>query len=194
MIVEAKARDIPHGGRRALSLDAALRVLAREGARGLTHRAVDREAGLAEGTTSNHFRTRGALLDATLAHHLSLDLAPTAEIDVPAAMSKADAVALLVAAVEHLRRSDDLLVARYELFLESTRREALAAELGEARGRFRELAERVVAATGCSEPAMHGRQLVACVDGLLLDGILGGAGGLKPGEVEGAIARLFESC
>jgi hypothetical protein len=33
----------------------------------LTHRAVDREAGLAEGSTSNYFGTREALLTAALA-------------------------------------------------------------------------------------------------------------------------------
>ncbi|MEM9696644.1 MAG: TetR/AcrR family transcriptional regulator, partial [Myxococcota bacterium] len=45
--------------RRALC-DAAIRVIAREGGRGLTHRAVDREAAVPRCTTSNYFRTRAA--------------------------------------------------------------------------------------------------------------------------------------
>lgn len=49
--------------REVLVLDAALRVLAERGPRGLTHRAVDAEAGLPQGSTSNSFRTRGALVD-----------------------------------------------------------------------------------------------------------------------------------
>ena len=44
-------------------LDAAITVLGGRGVRGLTHRAVDAAAGAPAGTTSNHFRTRDALLD-----------------------------------------------------------------------------------------------------------------------------------
>lgn len=185
---------VPRGARRRLALDAALRVLARQGARGLTHRAVDREAGLAEGSTSNHFRTRDALLEATLAHHLALDLEPTADLEVAASLSSAEAAELLTAAVVHLQRSRDLLVARYELFLESTRRPALAAELGAARARFATLAERVLTASGCEHPRLHGRQIVACIDGLAFDSVLGGHASLTAAEVEEAIARLLASC
>ncbi|MEU8384782.1 TetR family transcriptional regulator [Streptosporangium sp. NPDC048865] len=48
--------------RRAALLDGAIAVLAREGARGLTQRAVDREAGVPVGTASNYFRNRDELL------------------------------------------------------------------------------------------------------------------------------------
>lgn len=48
--------------RRTLLLDAALELVGTEGMRGLTHRAVDAAAGLPPGSTSNHFRTREALL------------------------------------------------------------------------------------------------------------------------------------
>ncbi|SNC64741.1 transcriptional regulator, TetR family [Kytococcus aerolatus] len=48
--------------RRDTVTDAAIEVLAREGMRGLTHRAVDAEAGLPSGSTSNHFRTRQQLV------------------------------------------------------------------------------------------------------------------------------------
>ena len=42
--------------------DAAIRVLAEDGSRGLTHGQVDRVAGVPEGTTSYYYRTRVALL------------------------------------------------------------------------------------------------------------------------------------
>jgi DNA-binding transcriptional regulator YbjK len=42
--------------------DAAIRVLAEHGSRGLTHGQVDRVAGVPEGTTSYYYRTRAALL------------------------------------------------------------------------------------------------------------------------------------
>ena len=41
--------------RRALIADAAISTLARDGMRGLTHRAVDRAAGLPEGSASYYF-------------------------------------------------------------------------------------------------------------------------------------------
>ncbi|MGV9880348.1 TetR/AcrR family transcriptional regulator [Streptomyces sp. NPDC003006] len=49
-------------GRRAALVDAAIEVLAREGARGLTFRAVDTEAGVPTGTASNYFSNRDDLL------------------------------------------------------------------------------------------------------------------------------------
>ena len=52
--------------RRALIADAAISTLARDGMRGLTHRAVDRTAGLPEGSASYYFRTRQALLQAAV--------------------------------------------------------------------------------------------------------------------------------
>lgn len=48
--------------RRAALVDAAIEVLAREGARGLTFRAVDTEAGVPAGTASNYFTSRHELL------------------------------------------------------------------------------------------------------------------------------------
>lgn len=48
--------------RRAALLDAAIEVLAREGSRGLTLRAVDAEAGVPTGTASNYFANRAQLL------------------------------------------------------------------------------------------------------------------------------------
>jgi DNA-binding transcriptional regulator YbjK len=44
--------------RRELLCDTAIAVLATEGGRGLTHRAVDRQAGVPLGTTKNYFPTR----------------------------------------------------------------------------------------------------------------------------------------
>ncbi|OLF10373.1 TetR/AcrR family transcriptional regulator [Actinophytocola xanthii] len=48
--------------RRAALLDASIEVLAREGARGLTFRAVDQQAGVPAGTASNYFASRADIL------------------------------------------------------------------------------------------------------------------------------------
>lgn len=50
--------------RRRELCDAAIELIADSGIRALTHRAVDKQIGLAEGTTSGYFRTRDALLRA----------------------------------------------------------------------------------------------------------------------------------
>ncbi|MEV7094689.1 TetR family transcriptional regulator [Amycolatopsis sp. NPDC051045] len=48
--------------RRAALLDASIEVLANEGARGLTFRAVDQQAGVPVGTASNYFSSRDDIL------------------------------------------------------------------------------------------------------------------------------------
>jgi AcrR family transcriptional regulator len=48
--------------RRAALLDASIEVLATEGARGLTFRAVDQQAGVPAGTASNYFSSRDEIL------------------------------------------------------------------------------------------------------------------------------------
>ena len=48
--------------RQADILDAAIETIGTAGVRGLTHRAVDDAAGLPQGSTSNHYRSREALL------------------------------------------------------------------------------------------------------------------------------------
>src|SRR5262249_46847716 len=55
---EAPARS----ARMELLLGSALTVVSEQGLRGLTHRAVDREAGLPEGSCSAYLRTREALV------------------------------------------------------------------------------------------------------------------------------------
>jgi DNA-binding transcriptional regulator YbjK len=52
--------------RRTELMDAALAVVADKGMKGLTHRAVDGAAQLPEGTTSNYYRNRSALVEAVL--------------------------------------------------------------------------------------------------------------------------------
>src|SRR5262249_318131 len=62
-------------GRRRILCDAAIQLLADEGAKGLTHRKVEQRAGLPDGTTSSYFRTRSALLRATAERVAQLDAA-----------------------------------------------------------------------------------------------------------------------
>jgi DNA-binding transcriptional regulator YbjK len=67
-----RTRD-PEQRRRDLC-DAAIQVLADEGAKGLSHIKVDRHAQMPDGTTSVHFRTRKALIYAVAARIAELDM------------------------------------------------------------------------------------------------------------------------
>ena len=55
--------------------DAAIQLLAGEGAKGLSHPKVDRYADAPNGSTSFYFRTRSALLQAAAQRLAELDLA-----------------------------------------------------------------------------------------------------------------------
>ncbi len=68
------------GNRAELIGETAIEVLAAEGARGLTHRAVDRAAGLPPGSTSNYARTREALLACALTRITELEAADAAAV------------------------------------------------------------------------------------------------------------------
>jgi DNA-binding transcriptional regulator YbjK len=62
--------------------DAAIELLAEDGARGLTHLRVDRRAGVADGTTSFYYQTRSALLRGATDRVVQLDVADfTAALD-----------------------------------------------------------------------------------------------------------------
>jgi DNA-binding transcriptional regulator YbjK len=67
------ATPAPLSPRRRLLLDAALHVIADQGLKGLTHRAVDRQAGLPEGSCSAYWRTRNAL-QAALTEYVAASL------------------------------------------------------------------------------------------------------------------------
>ncbi|MFF8266960.1 TetR/AcrR family transcriptional regulator [Streptomyces sp. NPDC016562] len=110
--------------RRAALLDAAIEVLAREGSRGLTLRAVDAEAGVPTGTASNYFANRAQLLVQIL-HRTRERLVPD-EADLAGPL---DTKVLLGQLVERMRRERSVHIAMLELRLEGTRRPELQAEL-----------------------------------------------------------------
>ncbi|MER5997690.1 TetR family transcriptional regulator [Nonomuraea angiospora] len=112
--------------RRQALTDAAIELLASSGAHGLTHRAVEKAAGLPPGTASNYFRSREALLVAAAErivelHHTDTDRA----VGQPATLVDLLTESLLTAATT-LR---DRYLAIFELQLEAARRPALASAL-----------------------------------------------------------------
>lgn len=113
--------------RRESIADAGIRIIARDGVRALTHRAVDREARLPQGSTSYHAKTRASLLELiveTLATRTKIDTeALTADMktrfDNDERRLTADHLAtLLTGLVETLAARRDDMRARYALILE----------------------------------------------------------------------------
>jgi len=117
--------------RRRQLADAGLTVLAEQGARGLTHRAVDRHAGVPAGTASNYFRDRGALIEGLverIGERLTPDPAVLERLGT-AEPSRALLADYLRYVIERVMRDRAIAVSLFELRLEATRRPEVAAVL-----------------------------------------------------------------
>ncbi|HEX5608625.1 MAG TPA: TetR family transcriptional regulator [Solirubrobacterales bacterium] len=197
---ESKRRDAPGTERRTEIADAALEVLAAEGSRGLTHRAVDEAAGLPAGSTSNHFRTREALLEAAALRHAELDNPPPEDLDAVAApipdLTREQAQALVMAALDRVLAPEarPMLTARYELIMESTRRPSLRRVMEGSRAHFVGLTELLLRASGCQNPSQHAAQLIAVMDGITSDQLQADPTALDRDGIEETIARFLASC
>ncbi|MFE9763433.1 TetR/AcrR family transcriptional regulator [Streptomyces sp. NPDC005808] len=115
--------------RRAALVDAAVEVLAREGARGLTFRAVDAGAGVPVGTSSNYFSDRDDLLsqvDAHLHQRLAPDPSVLAEL-LKAPKDRSLVLAFMRDLLARATRDRTGYLALFEMRLEATRRPALRA-------------------------------------------------------------------
>jgi DNA-binding transcriptional regulator YbjK len=122
------------GSRRALLGDAAIAILAREGGRGLTHRAVDREAGVPQGTTKNYFPTRESLLEAAAARMADEHRAAVQRLHdtTPSQVSPSQLGELYPALLNRAVNGDPTqLLAMAELYLEAVRRPGVRTALGE---------------------------------------------------------------
>ncbi|MGB8791148.1 MAG: TetR family transcriptional regulator [Mycobacterium sp.] len=142
----------PHAQQRRRELcDAAIELLAQDGARGLTHLRVDRRAGVADGSTSFYFHTRADLLRAVTDRVVSQDVA-----DFEAAMTAAKAAdgdqeaTLLSRLAEQAMRTAveperSRARARFELMMMSQRDPELAAVFRNLMDRFVAIGEEAVA-------------------------------------------------
>ena len=132
--------------RRRELCDAAIQLLANDGAKGLSHLKVDRKAGVPDGTASFYFRTRAALLRAAAAR--------VAERDLPALQPGADnagsgpgsSPSLLANLIIESGREPQLsrTKARYELTMQATRDPAMAEILARSTEAFTKLHHDIV--------------------------------------------------
>jgi DNA-binding transcriptional regulator YbjK len=178
-------KKVPLGeDRRAAIADAAIHLVATRGLRGLTHRAVDEEAGLPPGSTSYYLRTRGALLTACVNRMLERDLARGAA----APPADGDLEELLVGMVVNLVRDrPDDLIARYELSLEATRQPELRDAIIQGGRRLREGLADLLAALGVPDADTVAWPVAAMMDGLLYDRVAGVGTTLSADAFESAV-------
>lgn len=174
--------------RQARLLAAALRVLARAGLRGLTHRAVDREAGFPEGTCSVSYRTRAALL-ASLTQFVGATLtADVRELGLRLPTDHTDILTSLPGASELLERwatVDDgaLLMAMLELSLESVRTPELVQPVGQWRTELVSIVESIVERNAPDDSRLRAETAVASIEGIVLSALA------LPSEIRGAYIR-----
>jgi DNA-binding transcriptional regulator YbjK len=139
--VAKRRRPNPTERRRDLC-DAAIQLLAEDGAKGLSHLKVDRKAGVPDGTTSFYFRTRSALLRAVAERVAEQDLASLQSIADSTnsragnpSPSRLAQVVIQAGSEPQLSRTK----ARYELTMQAARDPAMAAILQQATDGFTKL-------------------------------------------------------
>jgi DNA-binding transcriptional regulator YbjK len=189
MVEERQALAVPtFTARQAALLTAAVHVVAAQGLRGLTHRAVDREAGLPEGTCSAYMRTRVALLTGLAEFVISrfaediTDL--TSRIEEHAGedgYAPRETVAMLASWLDH----PDLLLVRMELTIEGSRQPDVGAVMQSQAERLTEVVGHAMEVGGHAHSRDRAITLISSIDGVLLRALR------EPADQR---ARLVDDC
>ncbi|MEL5955001.1 TetR family transcriptional regulator C-terminal domain-containing protein [Streptomyces sp. CLV115] len=181
--------------RRTVLADAAVHVLAEEGMRGLTHRAVDRAAALPPGTTSAYFRTRQALLTALVRRLVAQDQAELQAAGEQARVPRAAAELTdgLAGFVERRLTGEgrQRSLARYACAVESVRHPELREILVPRQNAARAAVRAFLRAQGVADAEGRTLTLLACVDGLVFDRLVGGGGAVLREEIDGLVAAAL---
>ena len=138
--IPKRRKPNPDQRRRELC-DAAIQLLAQDGAKGLSHLKVDARAEVPDGTTSFYFRTRSALLRAVAERMTELDLATLQSVADSAGLDGASSASALAKLVIQTGEEPQLsrTKARYELTMQATRDPEMAANLQRATDAFTKL-------------------------------------------------------
>lgn len=163
------------GDRREVICAAAVQLLASGGAHALSHGAIDRSLGLPAGSTSYYYRTRRSLVLAVATHiaarsRAELEAALTSPSPDPSTASATEVIAGQLARLILARRDEAL--ARYCLLLEAAGDDELT-ELLVSCLFSRKLAAELLAQLGANEPHDAADDLVALLEGLLFDSVVG---------------------
>ena len=156
------------------SLQAAIELLGTEGIRSLTHLRVDEAAGLPRGSTSNHFRTRAALLQGVVQHMVDAELPAVGAAVSPA--SPDELVEATVRLFEFLTGPNRVMTAaRLALYVEAGHDLVVRAMLARGRRTMKDSLVPALARLGAPDPDLATQVLASCFEGLFLQRIAGHA-------------------
>ncbi|HWC23382.1 MAG TPA: hypothetical protein VG502_13870 [Flexivirga sp.] len=195
-----RAGSGPEGtvARQELLLRSAITVVGRTGMRGLTHRAVDREAGMPEGTCSVYYRTRLALLTALasfVAAELHADVRALGE-SLPEVTGDDGVERAIDATTEMLLRwseHPELVITISELALEAARTPSLSEPIIAWRLNLTEVVEDIVCRAEHPEPHLRAEAIVASLDGVVLGGLLATSRADRPAYLRSMVSLVLRA-
>jgi DNA-binding transcriptional regulator YbjK len=174
-VTQPKPRAEESVDRREALLEAAIRVVSQQGMRGLTHRAVETEAGVPHGSTTYYFGTRHDLLVALMAYMSERGRREIEPIARGLALTLADRSkpvdldAIASALIAWLDASSEMELARYELQITAARDPEMKQLMTEHCDVFRRMCEPIVIACGSQDPERDSHVVQAAVDGWMFD-------------------------
>jgi AcrR family transcriptional regulator len=185
-------------------LEATLRLLAREGPRAVTHRAVAAELGTSVRATTYYFDSREALLEAALRHYGERAIARFDEIEqlfamgLPAGPADEHAVSLAASLLGATVASDLAdtvggLVVELEWILEIARRPALEDTYAAWQARLERMLESNAARLGSPSPSLDARVALATLRGLELEALSRPSRRRTDAEIREVFARLLSA-
>lgn len=165
--------------RRVQVLEATLRILARVGPRGVTHRAVAAEAGTSLRATTYYFDSREQLLIEALQHYAAAaiarfeSLAPEPAMLMAATSDVREAAADLLAltVISDLTADRDGLIAEYELVLEASRNPTLEPTYRSWQEKLEQMLRGYAELLGSDDPALDARIALATLRGLEIEAL-----------------------
>ena len=157
--------------RRQRIANAGIALIARGGTHRLTHRAVDAEAGLPNGSTSYYARSRRDLIRLVMEQLSAESQADLTDIEVPGKLTVRQATDLVGRLAERLILNGDAQAARFALMFEVRDDDELRRELtvdAPVRSSFNEKAVKLLRALGATDPEGTASEFVALVDAVLM--------------------------
>lgn len=185
--------------RREAIADAAIEIIATEGLRALTHRAIDSRLDYPAGSTSYYLRTRQALIEAVV-HRLSSrtvqDLKTSQSPALPGDPSAAARmIGKLIWGMASERPFDHL--ARFALridLIDEPELHSLISDKSPVRTQLMAAGELVLKSIGVQDPGAFAADLVALVDSLLFDQLTNsGAAGSPERILQAYLAGAMQS-
>ncbi|MDF2826966.1 MAG: TetR family transcriptional regulator [Mycobacterium sp.] len=183
--VKDASKNLNYGQGREALLQAAVRVVADKGLRGMTFRAVADEAGVNNTLIAHHFGSRDKMLAAALEWSVDRSIAG-------ADLSEygSDAAAFRTALIDNVLSEPDSAAFQYEMILEARRRPELQPTVRELYRKY--VAKLAAGRLRDGEPASDGLNLAlfAALDGLMLQYV---SGAITADQVADAIDSLAKA-